>query len=108
MDDAKKKKLVLALVAVAALGAGAYFTGFLGGDSGPKKQATNTGPVVRKEGKVKEEAKVTRKEGPKAAPVEKEEVVRKEREEETAASVERKKKRSEKKDEKKKVIAPAA
>lgn len=108
MDDATKKKALLGVLAVAALGAVAYMGGFIGGDSGPKKTAGASGPVERRKTEAKTETKTTRREAPKAAPEEKEEVVRRERDEETEKSVERRKKRTEKKEEKKKVIAPAA
>lgn len=108
MDDAKKKKMMLGVLAVVALGAGAYFTGVFGGDSGGKKAAVGSGPLVKKDSRPTEQPKLVKKQSTKAAPEEKEGVVKKEREEETPGSIERKKKRSDKKDEKKKQSAPAA
>ena len=64
VDAQKRQKLMLALVAVLALGAGSYW--FLGRDSGGGKSAAIVeGPVVRKEKAVKEEPTKLKKD-PKA------------------------------------------
>jgi len=108
VDAQKRQKMILAGVAVLALGAGSYW--YLGRDSGGGKAAgASEGPVVRKAKAVTEKPTEQRKKSAKA--VTKEEptaVERKERAAPEETTVERKKKREEKTREKKKVVAPAA
>jgi len=108
VDAQKRQKVMLAAVAVVALGAGSYW--FLGRDSGGGNTANvNEGPVVRKAKVAKEEPTTKRKKDTKAVTrAEPTTVERKERAAPEEASVERKKKREEKSKEKKKVVAPAA
>ncbi len=109
MDEQKRNKVLVAVLAVAALGAGSYW--FLGGESGaPKSAAITGGSTERKQRAAPEETKVARKvKEPKAATrAEPAAVERKEREAPEETTVERKKRREEKTKEKKKTLAPAA
>ena len=109
VDAQKRQKVMLAAVAVLALGAGSYW--FLGLDSGGSKSAVlSDGPIVRKEKAATDTSKSVRKKDPKA-PTTREEprtVERKEREAPEETTIERKKKREEKTKEKKKTLSPAA
>ena len=108
MDAQKRQKVMLAVVAVLALGAGSYW--FLGRDSGGNKAAAiEEGPVQRK-AKVASDEPVSKrkKDTKKEVRDEPTTVERKEREAPEETTVERKKKREEKTKEKKKVITPAA
>ena len=109
VDAQKRQKVMLAAVAVLALGAGSYW--FLGRDSGGSQSAAlSDGPIVRKEKAATDAPKSIRKKDPKAATSREEPktVERKEREAPEETTVERKKKREEKTKEKKKTAAPAA
>ncbi len=109
MDAQKRQKVMLAGLAVLALGAGSYW--FLGRDSGnANATAIDTGPIVRKEKPVKEEklAKKKTDDARKEKRDEPEVIERKEREAPEETTVEKKKKREDKAREKKKVLAPAA
>lgn len=108
MDAQKRQKLILAGVAVVALGAGSYW--YLGRDSGVSKSASvSEGSVVRKERAAKEGPTSKRKtEAKTVTRVEATAVERKERAAPEETTVERKKKREDKTKEKKKVVAPAA
>ncbi len=110
MDELKKKKVLVAVLAVAGLGAGLVW--YQSGDSGPPKSAavTEGAATERKQRVVTEEAKTTRKvKDTKAATrAEPAATERKEREAPDEQTTERKKRREEKTKEKKKTIAPAA
>jgi len=109
VDEQKKKKVLVAVLAVAGLGAGLVW--YQSGDSGPRKSAAITGgSVERKQRAASEATKTVRKvkESKAATRAEPVAVERKEREAREEATVERKKKREEKTKEKKKTIAPAA
>ncbi len=109
MDEQKRNKVLVAVLAVAALGAGSYW--FLGGESGaPKAAVVTEGTTERKQRVVTEEAKTTRKvKDPKAATrAEPAAVERKQREVPDEPTAERKRRREEKTKEKKKTISPAA
>jgi len=109
VDEQKRNKVLLAVLAVVALGAGSYW--FLGGESsGPKSAAITQGSTERKQRAASQETKTVRKvKEPKAATrAEAVAVERKEREAREEPTAERKKKREEKAKEKKKTAAPAA
>ena len=108
VDAQKRQKMMLAVVAVLALGAGSYW--YLGRDSGGNKSAViEEGPVQRKAKVASEEPKSMRKKDPKKEIRDEPTTVeRKEREAPDETTVERKKKREDKAKEKKKVITPAA
>jgi len=109
VDEQKRNKVLLAVLAVVALGAGSYW--FLGGESGgPKSAAITGGSIERKQRAAPEATKTVRKVKESKAATRAEPVAteRKEREAREEATVERKKKREEKTKEKKKTIAPAA
>ncbi len=109
MDAQKRQKVMLAAVAVLALGAGSYW--YLGRETGGSKAAiVSDGPVVRREKKAptdqptkrkKDAAKTATREDPVT-------VERRERAEPEETTVERKKKRADKSKEKKKTVSPAA
>ena len=108
MDAQKRQKVILAVVAVVALGAGSYW--FLGRDSGGDNTVgVSEGTVQRKEKKVQEETTSKRKKDTKAVTREESKTVeRKERAAPEENTAERKKKREDKTKEKKKTISPAA
>jgi hypothetical protein len=107
VDAQKRQKVILAVVAVLALGAGSYW--YLGRDTGGNKAAAITeGPVTRKAKVVSEEPTKRKKEARAVVRDEPVTVERKEREAPEETTVERKKKREDKTKEKKKTITPAA
>ncbi len=109
MDDQKKKKMLLALVAVGVLGAGSYYF-VLRGDESSAKDFTKAVPTERKKSEKVAETKTDKRKAPKATKeeVEKAPSERKERAEAEDTVSERKKKRIEKQETKKKTLAPAA
>jgi len=107
VDAQKRQKVMLAAVAVLALGAGSYW--FLGRDTGGNKSAAiEEGPVQRKAKVVSDEPTKKKKDAKAVVRDEPVTVERKEREAPEETTVERKKKREDKTKAKTKTVAPAA
>jgi len=108
VDAQKRQKVMLAAVAVLALGAGSYW--YLGRDSGGNKTvAIEEGTVKRKVVEAGKEPESRRKKETKAETrAEPPTIERREREAPEATTVERRKAREDRAKEKKKVVAPAA
>ncbi len=107
MAQDQKQKVLLAILAVVALGAGSYFM-FLR-DSGPAiNTAVDNEPGQRRVRKETTENAPRRREVTRRAPTEKAEPVRREREEIEAPTSSRRERRNKNTEVKKKTIAPAA
>ena len=110
MDDQKKQKIVIAVLAVAALGAGSYYLVFRDSGVDPNR-GRKEGPVVRRERATAEKVEQRRPEARAKRTREKPkfEVTKRERKKTDRKKVERRARRGSKKaKEKKKKIVPAA
>jgi len=107
MAQDKKQKVLLAVLAVVALGAGSYFV-FLRDSAPAATTGMSTEPGQRRERKETVDSASKRREVARRAPTERAEPVRREREEIEAPTGTRRERRREKTEIQKKKLSPAA
>jgi len=104
--DDKRQKVLLGVLAVAAIAAGGYF--FILRDTGPKVQKQTAAPLVKKERKVSTNNEKKGRKVRKEAKQSRETTVRKERERADSGPKQKKVRKKAKKKTKKKKMSPAA